>query len=142
MAKCKYEKDFPLKAEEMARDGMIDKDIAVSLGISEETFYQYLKKFPEFSEALKRGKSPVNVKVENALLKRALGYEYTEKTIEAIVDSKGNASGQRIKTTTKHIPSDTTAMIFWLKNRKPNAWADRQEVNLKAETTKITLEFE
>ena len=62
----KYEDTFPLLAEGYAREGMIDKEIAAKLGVSEATFYEYQKKYPEFSEAIKRGKKPVDVEVENA----------------------------------------------------------------------------
>ena len=131
MAKSKYNKTFPAKVEAMAKKGMIDKDMAKALGISEASFYKYLEKNVEFLEALKRGKAPVNEEVVSALLKRALGYDYIEKTIEAVIDEKGNAKGQKIKTTTKQVVPDVTAQIFWLKNRMPEDWRDKQEVNVK-----------
>lgn len=106
------------------------------MGISQSTYYVWMEKYPEFSEAIKRGKAPVDIQVENALLKRALGYEYEETTteIEDIptnkVDEKGNPiykQKKHIKKTKRFIPPDTVAMIFWLKNRKPEQWKDKRE---------------
>ena len=60
------------------------------MGISVETFYKYVKKYPDFSDSLKKGKAPVDVRVENALLKRAMGYEYEETIVEydAVVEGR------------------------------------------------------
>ena len=102
MAKSKYVKDFPARAEAYAKQGLIDKEIARKLGISKQTFYDYQKKHPDFLDSLKRGKAPVDFKVENALLKRAMGYEYEETTVEyyaAVEDQK--AKPKKIKKTKK-----------------------------------------
>ncbi len=90
MAKEKYRDDFPLLAEGYAREGMIDVEIAAKLGINKDTLYKYQKKYPEFLESIKKGKAPVDFMVENALLKRALGYEYVETTtVEYVRPGKG-----------------------------------------------------
>jgi len=130
--KTKYNDDFPLLAEDYARKGMIDKDIARKFGISQETFYQYVKKYPEFSDALKRGKAPVDVEVENALLKRARGYEYEETTVEYRPGKEGEekASPVSIRKTKKQVLPDTTAQIFWLKNRRSKDWKDKQDIEV------------
>lgn len=133
--KTKYHDDFPLLAEDYARRGMTDVEIAKSLGISHETLYQYQKKYPEFSDALKRGKAPVDVEVESALLKRARGFEYEEVTVEykpdnEDPDNKGadaKARPSTIRKTKKMVVPDTTAGIFWLKNRRPQQWRDRHD---------------
>jgi len=76
-----------LEVAAWARDGLIDEQIAKNLGVAVSTFATYKNKFPELSEALKKGKDVVDIEVENALLKRALGYSYEEVTIERIVDT-------------------------------------------------------
>lgn len=103
-----------------ARDGLADKQIAANMGVSIASFYEYKNKYPEFSDTLKKGKEVVDFEVENALLKRALGYTITIN--EQKVDKEGC-----IHTLKKdvHIPPDTTAQIFWLKNRKPDKWRDK-----------------
>ena len=116
---------------------MTDKQIAESkIGINEATFCRWKNDFPQMVQALKRGKAPVDIKVENALLKRALGYEYEETTteIEDIPTNKTDGNGntiykqkKHIKKTKRFIPPDTVAMIFWLKNRKPEQWKDKRE---------------
>ena len=129
MAKNKYDENtFPLIAEGMAREGALDKDIARALNISQDTFYRYVKEHPEFSESLKRGKAPVNYKVENALLKRCLGYNYVEVTKE--MRPVGKDIVPVIKKVIKHVPPDVTACIFWLKNRMPEKWRDRKIIDI------------
>ena len=111
--------------EKWARDGATDLDIAKRLGIGETTLYKYKKLYPEFAKALVRGKEVVDTEVENSLLKRALGYEAEETTEELI---NGNlVITKRVK---KHISPDTTAMIFWLKNRLPGIWRNKEDVQL------------
>lgn len=136
MAKSKWEdvKNKLFLVENWARDGLTDKQIAYNLGISEDTFYEYKKKHSEFSEALKKGKEVVDYEVENALLKRALGYEYEEKTYETSYDERTGKSIERLtKRTTKQVAPDTTAQIFWLKNRKPREWRDKQQIEHSGE---------
>lgn len=130
MAKGKYEywlsPDGLLKLEAWARDGLIDEQIAENIGINPATLYDWKKKYPEISEALKKGKEVVDIEVENALLKRALGYEYTEtKTEEYIVEG---VPVKRVTKTVKEVVPDTTAQIFWLKNRRPEQWRDKQDI--------------
>ncbi|MBU5439485.1 helix-turn-helix domain-containing protein [Tissierella sp. MSJ-40] len=139
----KYEsewKDKLIVIEGWARDGLTDEQIAKNMGISPSTLYEWKKKYSEFSEALKRGKDVIDREVENALLKRALGYGYEEVTKERMIkkDVKGDPMTDlhgfpisemvTTKIVTKQVVPDTTAQIFWLKNRKPEQWRDKQEV--------------
>ncbi len=119
---------FPLLAEKYAREGLIDKEICKKLGISTATYYEYQNDYPEFSEAIKRGKRPVDVMVENALLKRALGYSYEEKHTEMLVDSDGQPTVKNVKVVKKEISPDVGAQAFWLKNRNPKQWKDRHDI--------------
>ena len=114
------EKDKLILLEGWARSGLTDEQIAKNMGIAPSTLYEWKKKSKEFSESLKKGKEVVDFEVENALLKRALGYEYEEETYE---------NGILTKKVKKQVPPDTTAQIFWLKNRKPNNWKDRVETD-------------
>ena len=79
-----------------ARDGMTDEQIAGKMGIGVRTLYEWKKKYPQFSQALKSGKEVVDYAVENALLKKALA-------------------------------GDVGACCFWLKNRRPDKWKDKQD---------------
>lgn len=139
MAKGKYEywltPEGLLKLEAWARDGLIDEQIAEKADITPSTLYEWKKKYSEISEALKKGKEVVDIQVENALLKRALGYSYEEKRVEV------SEEGQKVTTTTKEVIPDTTAQIFWLKNRRPDRWRDKQDIHvsggLESEKTKM-----
>ncbi len=122
MAKSKYFTHVEPKLtliEGWARDGLTDEQIAKNLGIAYSTFREYKNKYSALSASLKKGKEVVDYEVENALLKRALGYEYDEVTYE---------NGKETKRVTKQVAPDTTAQIFWLKNRKPDKWRDKQVV--------------
>lgn len=127
MAKKRYEAwvtpEGLLKIEGWARDGLIESEIAHNMGISVKTLYNWKERHLPILQALKNGKEVTDLKVENALLKRALGYDYEETTEE---DSEEH--GWKTKRVTKHVPGDTTAQIFWLKNRRPDKWRDRPEV--------------
>lgn len=109
--------------EAWARNGLTDEQIAKNMGISCSTLYDWKNKYSDISESLKRGKEVVDVLVENALFKRALGYEYKEVTKE---------DGVTTKVVTKHMAPDTTAQIFWLKNRRPDLWRDRKNIDMNA----------
>lgn len=128
MAKGKYEywltPEGLLKLEAWARDGLIDEQIAEKADVTPSTLYEWKKKYSEISEALKKGKEVIDVQVENALLKRALGYTYEEKKVETGDD------GRKITRTIKEVVPDTTAQIFWLKNRRPDRWRDKQDIRV------------
>ena len=100
-------------------------------------------KHSDISEALKRGKEVVDIEVENALLKRAKGYKYDEITKELVTikDGAGHRELKRTKVVTKDIAPDTTAQIYWLKNRKPKEWRDKQDIELSGGDTPLTIEF-
>lgn len=131
MAKGKYQewltKEGLLKLEGWARDGLTDEQIAENIGISRQTLYDWKNRYPDISDALKRGKEIVDREVENALLKRALGYQYTETRTET--DETGKVKTVEI---VKEVAPDVTAQIFWLKNRKPDMWRDKQEFNIES----------
>ena len=143
MAKGKYEywltKEGLIKLEGWARDGLTDEQIASNIGISAKTLYEWKKKYSEICNTLKKGKEVVDIQVENALLKRALGYEYTEVTKEITIDEKTGESKLVVtKEVTKQVAPDVTAQIFWLKNRKPNEWKnDPQGLEIKKEELEL-----
>lgn len=112
--------------EGFARDGLSDAQIAQKIGISYQTLYDWEKRFPEFLDAIKKGKAPVDIEVENALLKRALGYDYEEVITEVEELGEGRQK-KHIRKIKKHMPGETAAQIFWLKNRRPGRWRDKVE---------------
>lgn len=113
--------------EGWARNGLTDAEIAGNLGIALSTFYAYKLEHPEFSEALKRNKELADLQVEGALFRRALGYRYSEDTYATVTDEEtGEERRVLVKSIEKEQPPDTTAQIFWLKNRKPADWRENR----------------
>jgi hypothetical protein len=107
------------------------------MGISTTSLYDYQLKFPEITDALKRGKAPVDNEVENALLKRAMGFEYEEVTTE-IIEQPDGSQRKHVKKTKKMVVPDTVAQIFWLKNRRPELWRDKPIATETAETEDLS----
>lgn len=140
MAKGKYEEwlqpDGLTRLEAYARDGLTDEQIANNMGITTSTFYEWKKKYPNISESLKKGKEVVDIQVENALYKKALGYNAKVLKHFKLKDIYYDGEGRRCEKEylkevfdEVHVPPDTTAQIFWLKNRKPAEWRDKQEID-------------
>lgn len=111
-----------LKLQGWAKDGLTDRDISHNIGINNQTLYNWKKKYPQIAAALAEGKDVADRRVENALYKRALGFEYDEtKTVTKIVNGKVSKDAEITKIR-KVVPGDVTAQIIWLKNRKPDQW--------------------
>jgi len=134
VAKGKYEKWLTAEGlillEGWARDGLTDEQIAEKIGIARSTLNEWKNKYPVISDTLKRGKDVVDNEVENALLKRALGYSYKE------IKTKDDGDKIEVTETIKEVVPDVTAQIYWLKNRRPDKWRDKQ----KEETNTAALD--
>lgn len=126
MAKGKYQewltKEGLLRLQGWARDGLTDEQIATNMGINVATLYRWKNEFCDICNALKDGKDVADRQVENALFKSALGYTFDEVTKELKDDELVVT-----KVVHKEVQPNTTAQIFWLKNRKRAEWRDRVE---------------
>lgn len=120
------EEDKLTLIEGWARSGLTDEQIAHNIGIRRETLYDWIKKHPNISNALKKGKEVADFEVENAMFKSALGYEFEE--VKTYIEDSGSGKKKRIEKTKKHVAPNVTAQIFWLKNRKSAEWRDKQNV--------------
>ena len=117
------EKDKLILLGGWARDGLTDEQIAKNIGINRTTLYDWKKKEVNIADALKKGKEVIDFEVENALLKKALGYTIT------LNKQKVTKDGDVVDITEEvHVPPDTTAQIFWLKNSKKEQWREKVEV--------------
>lgn len=132
-------KDGLLLLQCWARDFSLG-DIANKIGISSKTLIDWRKKYPEIDKAISEGKEVVDYKVENALLKVALGYTTTEtKTVISPPDKNGNRK-IRVEKTEKEIAPNPTAIMCWLNNRKPEQWKRNRDIlQTKDEDNKITV---
>ena len=137
MAKGKYEKwsepDGLLCLEAWARDGCTDETISKKMGVAKSTLNEWKLKFSAISDALKRGKEPVDIEVENALLKKATGFFQKITKVHKVKTVKMK-DGMRLETEELiekeedvYFPPETVAQIFWLKNRKPDQWREKRE---------------
>lgn len=138
MAKNKYETHVLPKlvlVECWVRDGLSEMQIAEMLGISKDTFYRYKKEYPAFLNALNKSGDLVDNEVEDALLDRAKG---GIKTIRKPIKLKHVLydCGKKVEEREyieyveceEYYPPDIRANIFWLKNRRPDRWKDKQEI--------------
>lgn len=142
MAKSRYEEwiepEGLIKLQGWAKMGLTDQQIFNNMGIASKTFYTWQQKYPQIKQALKKGKEVVDFQVENALFKRAVGYAYNEVTKELVMDKE---SGEPKLTTTKivkkEVPPDTTAIMAWLNNRKPNEWRKQNDLDIRLKEAQI-----
>ena len=128
------EKDKLLLLEAWSRDGLTNEQIAKNIGINVKTLYDWKNKESNISNALKKGKEVVDIEVENALLKKALGYTIMLRKQKVTKDGDVVDIEEEV-----HIPPDTTAQIFWLKNRKKAQWRDKVEVEKMGTIQKIKI---
>jgi hypothetical protein len=125
--------DIDLKqVERLATFGRLDlSDIGYILNISHETVNAYKKKYPEFLDAIKKGRSKANYNVKQKMFERAIGYTHKEKKIFCVKvePTEKTPDGVVIKEVEvdKYYPPDPTSFIFWMCNQVPDEWKrDRQ----------------
>jgi hypothetical protein len=118
----KYKPDYVAQAAKLCALGATDAEMADFFEVTLSTFSLWKVKYAEFSDSLKSGKDIADRRVETALYNRAMGYSHEDTDIRVI-------EGQVVMTPMiKNYPPDTTAAIFWLKNRQPEQWRDKREI--------------
>lgn len=140
--------DGLLRVKGWARDGLNDKQIAHNIGISRDTFYRWAREHSDFSDAIKEGKAPIDIEVENALLKSALGHTVTirkaikVRTKQQLKD-RGTIEEEHIEYVDEemYVPPQTVAQIYWLKNRLPSKWRDNPDESDNAEVLERLTEL-
>lgn len=136
-------KDGLTRLKGWARDGLTDEQISTKIGINRTTLYKWIDRFSDIGDALKQGKEPVDIDVEDSMLKSALGqYVTVKKPMKLKTEKrlrKKDKDGREYETGViveehieyvdeqVYIPPNITAQIFWLKNRKPEQWKDKRE---------------
>jgi hypothetical protein len=123
----KYQAVFADHAFKYALLGATDAEMAEFFGVTLSTFYLWQQKHPQFSDAVKRGKTPSDADVANSLHTKAIGYERVVQKPVVVKDSDGSTSVQVVDTI-EQVPGDTAAQIFWLKNRQRGKWRDKHEL--------------
>jgi hypothetical protein len=119
----KYKPEYAEQAYKYCLLGATDKDLSDFFEVDEATVNRWKKDYPEFCKSLKAGKDQADAIIAQKLFHRAKGYRHVD-TKFATFEGQITDSQEYMR----HYPPDTTAAIFWLKNRQPQKWRDRQEV--------------
>lgn len=125
----KYKEEYAEQAYNYCLLGAIDDQLASFFSVDVSTINNWKNDYPEFLDAIKKGKEQADLEVTQSLKKRASGMKLKKQVVKegGIVEIEDE------------IPPDTAAMIFWLKNRQPKIWRDKQETELsgKVEITSL-----
>lgn len=139
MGKSKYDEwltdDGLMLIRAWARDGLTYEQISHNMGIRRSTLNEWIKKFKDIADALKRTREMVDVEVENAMYQHAIGHCMVVKKCFKMRHVRFDEKGHKVEEwetleqgdETVYIPPDTTAGIYWLKNRKPKEWRDKRD---------------
>lgn len=130
--------DGLLQLEEWARDGYSNAQIADMMGVKRRTLLRWKNELSEINHALKKGRKPIAIKIENAFYRRCQYDEIEETSTELWKDEQGKEH-KTIKKVKKIIPPDTTAMIFALKNLKPERFKDKHETLISTTIDQETI---
>jgi len=130
-----YKKEYAEQAYKLCLLGATDRDMADFFCVTEQTVNNWKYSYPEFFESLKRGKMEADAVIAQKLYHRAKGYEHPD-----IITATFQGQITDIQTVTKHYPPDTTAAIFWLKNRQPDKWRDVQKIESQNTTTNLNFD--
>ena len=124
----KYKEEYAEQAFKLCLLGAKDTEMADFFGVTEKTINNWKLEHPKFLQSLKDGKIKADSEVSNSLYNRAKGYEVTE-----VREEKSEDGFKEVKTR-KHVAADATSAIFWLKNRQPKKWRDKQEQEITIAT--------
>lgn len=120
----KYKPEYAEQAKKLCKLGATDIELADFFQVALSTLNLWKIQHPEFSESLNLGKESADERVTQALYNRAMGFSHADTDIRVV-------DGAIVETPLiKHYPPDTTAAIFWLKNRRPDQWRDKQEIEV------------
>jgi hypothetical protein len=118
-----YSPEYVGQAEKLSKLGATVDGLADFFGVCSKTIERWAARYPEFCLALKIGGAPCDDRVERSLYHRATGYSFKSEKVFQF-------QGEIVRTATvEHVPPDTTAAIFWLKNRRKEQWRDKSEVD-------------
>lgn len=113
-----------------ARNGADQLGICKIMGCGRTTLQKIQRSHPVFYDLLRESRDIADLKVESALYRRAIGYEVEEVTTQSKKDEDGRETITSVTRVKKQIAPDTTAQIFWLKNRQPEIWRDRHDLGV------------
>lgn len=117
--------------EKLCKLGATDMELADFLHVDVATVNRWKIEHPDFCESIKKGKEFADANVADRLYQRAMGFEHDSEEIKVVSDGNNQGSSIERVPIRKIYPPDTVAAIFWLKNRRPKEWRDKQEIEHK-----------
>lgn len=114
--------------------GCTIQELADQMEVTKSTIHKWMNEHEEFSDAIKRGRDYSDLQVELSLYKRATGTKVTEKKTIVQTGKNGETIPARVEVYEKDVPPDTTACIFWLKNRRPAEWRETNNISLQTDS--------
>lgn len=117
-----YKRKYAKQAKMLCALGATDAELAEFFECSLPTLYRWQLHFKEFRNARKMGKEAVDNRVELSLYNRAVGYSHPD------VHASSYEGKVTLTPITKHYPPDVAAAFIWLKNRRPDQWRDKHEI--------------
>lgn len=134
----KYDIKYNKQAYKLCLLGATDQELADFFEVAIDTISEWKNVYPKFSASIKRGKAQADANVADRLYKRAMGFEHDSEEIKVVSDGNGQGSSVERVPIRKVYPPDTVAAIFWLKNRQPGKWRDKQDIDHTSGGDKIT----
>lgn len=125
----KYKEEYNDLARKFCLLGATDADLAEFFDVEEQTINNWKNAHPLFFESIKKGKAQADANVADRLYQRAMGFEHDEEEIKTVTIAGGGSEIVRVPTRKIYAP-DPTSAIFWLKNRQPKKWRDKQELGM------------
>lgn len=124
-----YRPEYCKEARKLCMLGATDRELADFFEVSEVTLNAWKHAHPQFLKSIKAGKVKADAKVASRLFSRAIGYQHD--AVKILTVPRGGNSGSDVEQVpyVEHYPPDTAAAIFWLKNRQPEKWRDKQETD-------------
>lgn len=121
-----YDPTFAVQAKKLCRLGATDGELAEFFGVSTRTIHRWKHIHDDFCHSIRSGKEKADERVERSLYQKAVGYDFTEQqAVKIKVDQ--HKEEVEVVNVERHAPADTTAAIFWLKNRRKNDWRDKHD---------------
>ena len=134
-----FQPEYAAQAAKLCDLGATDGEIAAFFGVSVRTLHRWKLEHPELCHSIKGAKGAADERVERSLYQKAIGYEIVE---QRAIKLKPGPNEERVELVEvrRHVAADTTAAIFWLKNRRPEAWREKSQVEVTSHIASLSDE--
>jgi hypothetical protein len=136
----KYREEYNEQARKYCLLGATNKQLADFFEVNEDTIYEWIRLYPDFSESIKNGKERADAEIAHSLYHRAKGFTHPDIKILTVAMPDGGSEVVQVPITRVY-PPDPASMIFWLKNRRKDRWRDKQEIDVNVNTVEVSLDL-